>query len=299
MKMRLWILYIQKIFIIILLIICQQQSITAQETFGRRDYQQGAYWGLSVGPTQSAITYEGIPTNINLTATKKYATLGSLELGYFFSKYVGMSTGLGYVSYRNQYALANYQNEFSTIDSEKEPYTMRVSATNVSENQKIDLLTLPFCLHLRIPFNESIGLFLKTGINLSVPVTKKHISSGTFTYKGYYPAYNVVLENLPELGFPSDKSIRSESKLEINKLYFTTIASVGFDFYVQENIQLAVGANFTKTLLKEAPVSATTPSSPDRFLLSPDASHINSFMKMSNKVTATSVGLEITIRFYL
>ena len=298
MKMRLCKIYAKKLLFITILIFCCLQKPAAQQTASYSDDHQGLFFGLSYGLSQSKITFEGAPATLNLTTTMKPASLGSLELGYTFSKYFGLSSGLGFISYRNQLKLANYQNEFTTIDSENEQYDMTVTGTDITEEQKIDLLTIPFCIHLRLPLSESMGLFVKSGINISIPINKKYTSSGTFSYKGYYSKYNVTFENLPDIGFPSDKSISNTSDLKLNALYFTPTVSGGLYFNLEPNIQINLAANYNATVLKEAPSSVMANSPTNQFKLSPDIDHVNSLMGISNKVNASSIGIEFTLRFY-
>lgn len=297
--MRLCSISIRRLLIIVILIVCYQQKPYAQNEYSKSENLQGLFVGLSFGPSQSKMIYEGIPSTLNLNAATKSGHFGTLELGYTFSNYFAISSGLGFISYRNRFSLDSYQNEFTTIDSENETYSMRVTGSDIKEEQKIDLLTIPFCVRLRLPLSDNIGMFVKTGINLSVPVNKKFTTSGTYTYKGYYPKYNVLLEDLPEIGFSSNKSVTKESNLKLNSLYFTPTVSAGLDFYLKENIQIVVAASYNTTVLKEAPSSVSSAESPANFKLSQDADHFNSLMGVSNKVTAQSIGIECTLRFYL
>ena len=80
------------------------------------------------------------------------------------------------------------------------------------------------------------------------PVSKKYTSKGTFTYKGYYPAYNVLLENLPAYGFPSNYKSAVDGELDIKPINVNAIAATGFDFFLQKNIQIGVMATFSQSL---------------------------------------------------
>ena len=45
------------------------------------------------------------------------------------------------------------------------------------------------------------GFMIQGGVNMAIISKNSYTSTGTFTYKGYYPAYNVLLENLPNYAF--------------------------------------------------------------------------------------------------
>lgn len=150
-----------------------------------------------------------------------------------------------------------------------------------------------------MPFNQTFGLFLKAGINFSLPVSNKYNSNGTFTYKGYYPKYNVWLDSLPAYGFVNNKLVESKGTLNIKKICFNTLLSFKFDVNITNSIQCGVSANFNNALLKESYSSSLVNESPDKFQLTLNANHINSFMEGSSKATAQSFGLEFTLRFFV
>jgi hypothetical protein len=287
-------LRIRQILLTAFLIICYQNEVFSQETDISAENQPRMFVGISLGPSQSHIINVGTLSVSELLSGKKISFFGSMEIGYFFSNYFGLSSGIGLNSYKTQLTLDTYQNKFNTIDNENESYERRVSGSDIKEVQKIDFLSIPFCINLRLPFNETIGFFLQTGVNMAVPIIRDYNSSGTFTYKGYYPAYNVLLENLPAYGFPSNKSIDTDGELELKPFGFNVTASAGFDFYIQKKIQIAVAACYDKSLS-----NISEYSSPDKFQLSSDLEQINSLMGGSSKATAQSMGLKIIFRYYL
>ena len=296
--MKLGMIYIRQIIITVFLIICYQYDVFSQETDSISGKRPGFFIGFSLGPTQSQIINEGTLSVSKLISSKRNSLFGTMEIGYLFSRYIGLSSGISINSYKSQLTLDSYQNKFDSVDIENESYEMRVSGSNIKEDQTVNFLSIPLCLYLRIPFNETFGLFLKTGVNMSVPINNHYKSSGTFTYKGYYPAYNVLLENLPAYGFASDKNIASIGSMNFKPLNFNTIASAGFDIYIVKKIQLAIAACYSKSLLYKSHSSISNYSSPEKFQLSSDADQINSLMGGSSKVTTQSMGLDITLKFY-
>jgi hypothetical protein len=252
-----------------------------------------------MGPSKTKIENSGSVYDPALLNNKVNSVFGTAEIGYFFTDYFGISSGLGYVSYKTKLNLKIFQKNFDAIDSENEFFNMQVTGSGIQELQTVDFLSIPVCIHLRLPFNQTFGLFLKAGINFSLPISNKYNSSGTFTYRGYYPKYNVWLDSLPAYGFAKDKLVDSKGTLNIKKICFTTLLSFGFDVNITNSIQCGIAANFNNALLKESYSSSLVNESPDKFLLTQNANHINSFMEGSNKATAQSVGLEITFRFFV
>jgi hypothetical protein len=292
MKIRL--LYLRQILVLAFMIIGSYNIGYSQGTELQSENPSGLFFGLIVGPSQSQIVNTGTQSVSKLLSTKKNTFSGSLAIGYFFSKYFGLASGIGISPYKTQLTLDNYQNKLNTTDTENEVYERRITGSKIIEDQNISLLRIPVNLNIRIPFGKKVGLFIQPGVGLSVPLSKTYKSSGTFTYKGYYSKYNVLLEDLPNYNFPSDVPTKSEGELELKSMDLSFIATAGFDFLIAQKIQIGVGACYDRSL---STISGY--SSPDQFQLSTDVNKINSLMGGSSKTTVQSMGLQIVFRYFL
>ena len=292
--MKINIIFTRQFLLIAFILICSQHDIYSQESDSVRVKGPGLFVGFSFGPSQTQITNEGTYSGSELQSTKQTSFSGSAEVGYYFTKYFGLSSGIGFNSYKSQFALKAYQNNYSAIDSENESYEHRVTGTNINEEQKIGLLSVPIYLNIHLPLSKAMGFFFQTGVDLAIPLSKKYTSSGIFTYKGYYPATNALLENLPAYGFPTNYSTVANGDLELNSLNVSVVASAGFDYLIQKNIQIGVAASYSKSLSN---ISAYT--SPETFHLSSEVDQINSFMGGSSKASLQSIGVKFSLRYYL
>ena len=299
LMMKLNSIYIKQIIFTLLLISCSFYTARSQETVPGTRNVPGLFYGLSLGPSKTKIVNSGSVYDPDLMNSKLNSVFGTAEIGYFFSDYIGISTGLGYASYKTKLNLNTFQKNFDAIDSENETFNMRVTGTGIQELQTVDFLSIPVCIQFNLPFNQTLGLFLKAGINFSLPISNKYNSSGIFTYKGYYPKYNVLLDSLPAHGFVKNKLVESKGTLNINKICFNTLLSLGFNVNITNAVQIGLAANFNNALLKESYSSRLANTSPDKFQLTPDANHINSFIEGSSHATAQSVGFEFTFRFFV
>ena len=288
-------IYFKQFFIILFLVVCFVNQGHSQTTDTVKKKKPGFYVGISIGPSQTTIKNTGTSAISNLISTSQSAFSGSVEAGYFFSKYLGLSTGISYILYKSQLTLDAYQNSYTTVDSENDIFEMRVTGQGIKELQTVDLLSIPLCVNLRVPFSKKIGMYFKGGINMAFSMNQKYTSTGTFTYKGFYPAYNDLLENLPAYGFPTDKSVTETGQLKLKTSGISPIISAGFDYVIQKKMQIAVEFSFSNTSLGVKEVTTSL----DKFQLSPDAEHVNSFSGGSSKISASSVGVEITFKYFL
>ncbi len=254
----------------------------------------GWYIGLGAGQSKSHIVNEGELSVSGLVSNKMNVKVGSFEIGYFFTRYFGLSAGIGFDAWKTQLLLDSYESKFNTTDSENESYQRQVTGTGIEELQEIDFLTVPLCMNLRIPVTRSVGLFMQAGANVAIPVNSGYSGSGTFSYKGYYPAYNVLLENLPAYGFPNNYHTVAEGDLDLKKYAINAIVSAGFEVFVQKNMQIGVAAFYSKSL---STISAY--ASDSEFRLTSDVDQLNSLMGGCSKVSLQSMGLKLSIRYYL
>jgi hypothetical protein len=292
--MKIRIIYFRQILLALFLIICYQPEGISQEPANNSGSQSRVFVGLRLGPSQSKIINKGTLSVSELLSTKKNTFSGSLEFGYFFSKFIGFSTGLGFGSYGTELTLDSCKNNFSSTDSENEVYERRVRGSGIKELQKISFLNIPVCFNFQVPFTSSLGFFILTGVNLSVPVSKTYTSSGTFSYIAYYSAYNVLLENIPAYGLVNNTLVNSNGNLELKTIGADAIASAGLQFLIGGKIQIAAGANYNRSLVNISKYTA-----PDKFQISSDINHINSMMGGSSKATTQSLGFSLSLRYYL
>jgi hypothetical protein len=292
MKLRL--ILLKLIIISTLLLIQYRDEIFSQGTDLSLKNKPGLFAGINLGVGQAEILNVGIQSVSELLTNKKSSFSGSVEIGYFLSNNIGLSSGIGFVTYNTQVNLSTYQNKFITTDSENESYERRISGTDIEEFQKISFLTIPITANIRLPFNRLTGFFIQPGLNLSVPLGNNYESSGIFSFKGYYAVDNVELTNLTAYDFPSNINSKSGGKLELKSLVINAIAAVGVDYYIQKNIQVAMAACYNKSLS-----GISEYASPDKFQLSAEPDQINSVMGGSSKVTTQAIGLRISLRYFL
>jgi hypothetical protein len=171
---------------------------------------------------------------------------------------------------------------------------MRIRGDSIREQQRISNLVFPVCLNLRMQITEKIGLFVKTGIQVEIPMVKNYIGSGVFTYDGYYSAYPVLLHNLPEYGFPSNLNTNVNGNLKIKSLNLSLAFSGGLSLNLGEKMQVILSATFSKSI---SDIAANEPNT--NYRLSSQAHEFRSMMEGSSKPAIQSIGFGIGLRYLL
>lgn len=286
--------YIKHLLIISILIISVSIESFPQGTDLSLGKKPGFYISVGVIPGKSLINIEDIHGISSLESTKEGSVSGSLSVGYSLPSGLGFSAGIGYSQYKTVLSLDSYQDNYTAKDSENESFDMRVTGTGISEEQNIGFLTIPLSLYYSLPITESLGLYAEPGIILGIPLNKEYISTGTFTTKGYYSAYNVLLENMPVYGFVNNKSTNTTGEMEIKSMIMNAAVSAGIEYVIKEKIRIGAGIFYSRSLS-----SISEYTSPDNFRLISDQGQLNSMMGSADKVTLTSFGANITLRYFI
>lgn len=290
--MKYVIMNIKLLPVIILLLWFLQTDCLSQGTDMGLDRKPGFFAGFSVGSLKSEIVNSGNSDTKQGEATGGIS--GSLDAGYYFSKYFGLKTGIGFSSYETELTLDSYANNLTMKDSENETYELRVTASDISESQKISVLKIPLDIVMNIPLSPGISIFVEPGLNIVIPANKSFSSSGIFTYKGYYPEYNVLLENLPTHGFLNNSTIKTEDELEIKNLWTDAKICAGIDVAINRKFHLAAAYCYSKSI---SDISAY--ESPEEFQLSSLSGQVNSLMGGSDKVSTKAMGFNVSLRYFI
>jgi hypothetical protein len=277
-----------------MLLLVSQIGAYSQGTDIRIGKEKQLFLGLSLSPAQTEIANTYTSTIALAKSNKKFAFFGTIDIGYFFSKYFEVSSGIGFSSYSTDLSLDSYTNAFDTTDSENDVYNRRISGSDIKETQKLSFINIPLSIDFQLPLTSTLGFYIQAGIDFSIPVQKSYSSSGTFSYSGYYQAYHVLIENVPYEGFLSANRNNVNGVLVTKSLCQELLTSAGFRYTVKNKFQISLGGFYNKMLSDLSDNSAA-----NSFRLSSVPNQMKSMMQGSSKVTASSLGLKISLSFFL
>lgn len=264
------------------------QGTDARLTSGKNE---SLFLGLYVNPLMTDISNEVFTDALS---SKKGNTINfEFEFGYFFTDIIGISLGAGYSSYAAELSLDSYNDSFGDTDNEGEAYTMLISGKSINENQKLSVLSIPLYINFRIPASDKLGFIIKAGPGFDLPMAKTYDGTGIFTYKGYYPAYPVTIENYPEY-FPTDFSTSSSGTLLVKSMNISLVAAGSAYYSLNDNIKLQLGLYFHKSMSN---ISSYEPVAD--FKLTSKKDELNSFMGGSSSTGIQAVGLSVGLKYYL
>ena len=88
-------------------------------------------------------------------------------------------------------------------DLDGDDYQANIFATDLDEQLSLTYLDIPIRLCFGQPAKDHVTAYFKIGITPSINLLSDLKTSGSYTLNGYYPDWDVTLEDIPELGFGS------------------------------------------------------------------------------------------------
>lgn len=131
----------------------------------------------------------------------------------------GISTGLGFSTFQGGIVL-NENYAFPAIDSEGDPYELRVKVQNWNERQHIYYINIPLSVFYQQKPRLGSGWITSLGLKLYMPLAGSYnVPTGGLTTAGYYEQWGgTLLENLPQHGFGYYEGFNPKGKIKANFL---------------------------------------------------------------------------------
>lgn len=156
---------------------------------------------LGVGPVLAKGVEEGWASDVNWVK-KVEVYFGTASLSYSFP--ISIEAGVGIRSFAFSASRTPYEYVESGIDADGDSFQAMYSFGTLQERLSLTYLDIPVRACFGQPGKDHVGVYAKIGVTPSVKIADKFQGSGTYTLKGYYPQWDVTLENISELGFGSD-----------------------------------------------------------------------------------------------
>lgn len=102
---------------------------------------------------------------------------------------------------------------------------------NLSENFHATYLHFPLFIELGTPNIDKLGVFLRLGTNISIPLFQSFEGSGLYSVEGTYEHYDITLTDIPELGFVhEDNYYLGNEKYSLSPVNLSGFISAGASY---------------------------------------------------------------------
>ncbi len=140
---------------------------------------------------------------------------------------ISIEAGLGVRNFGMSARLNDYAATVSAIDADGDSYQAIYAFYGLSESLTLTYLDIPIRLCFGQPAKDRVSVYAKVGLTPSINVASKFEGKGTYSLKGYYPQWDVTLENIAGLGFGSDMDCYTDATPDINTFNLWGNVAVG------------------------------------------------------------------------
>ena len=202
----------------------------------------GLYAGLSGVYSQSLLFNPAIFSSSTWQTSMGQGISPSIEVYYMITKGFGIGTGLRLGGYSTTLSLDGYDKQLtSTVtDADGDAYNPIYNIPHLEELSSIRTMDIPICLKFRAGKGKT-GFYFDVGAVYSTFRKATYTLSGTATLKGYYQAYSVTLENIPEYSFTTTVFESEEKAMATPSSSISSFVSLGLTVMVHQDITLRLG----------------------------------------------------------
>ncbi len=166
---------------------------------------------------------------------------GNIGVGYtyYINDNWGILSGLEMGLYANKLSLDNYNYSNYIVDKLSSTFEYRLKADTYHENSSFMSLNVPLMVQYRT--NGKMPFYVNVGAKLFLPMKEATENKATNIIKsGYYPDFNLLLDNDPINGFGTIEKLATESTNKLEKSVALS-TEIGTFFTVGKNSKLYTG----------------------------------------------------------
>ena len=219
----------------------QREEITKTDSTDRRGHYIEAYVGASYG----SLGYNF--TDGQSRVNGFVSPLLQIQYAYFFHPNVGVGAGLWFTTNTSRAHLGGTYTWEDQEDTDREQhYTHTSQVVEWDERQIIHNLAIPISLQFQYrKEGKKVGMFGAVGVAPSFAVMNSYkVMKGQVNHSGYYPAWNLTLEDLHEFGvkdYTQEESAKGKLAVNPQAIIF---ADLGAIIALTPQIDLFVGGYF-------------------------------------------------------
>lgn len=219
----------------------QREEVIPTDSTERRGHYIEAYIGASYGSLGYGFTDDNSRVNGFISP------LLQLQYAYFFHPNVGVGIGAWFTTNTSYAHLGGTYTWEDKVDTDLEQhYTHTSEIVTWKERQTIHNIAIPISLQFQYrKEGKKAGLFGAVGVAPSFAVMNSYrVTEGQVTHSGYYPAWNLTLENMHEFGtkdYTQEESAKGKLAVNPQAIVF---ADLGAIIALTRQIDLYIGGYF-------------------------------------------------------
>jgi hypothetical protein len=229
--------------------------------------------------------------------TGKLGFIGGFNFSYYVMKtptaLVTVGVGFNYSNYRTSRSLS-YEGSVNSTDFNNDSVQINENAT-VIETQKVSFIELPLLMRYTYLFRSNTSVFFDFGPEFMIPIKETYQTTGPYTRTGYYPKYNVLLDNINNEVFyyPRNLQISNSGSLKVGN-GLSLLLGAGLKQRLNYNISIFGALNFVYGV-----INMNKYSDKEAFLISSEYNKYNSLMGRHDKISNIAYGFQFGVSINL
>lgn len=143
---------------------------------------------------------------------------------------ISVEAGLGFRKFGMAARLNEYNTTLDAVDADGDNYKAIYAFDGLEESLSLTYLDIPIRLCIGQPSKERVTAYFKLGVTPSIKMASTFEGKGKYSLKGYYPQWDVTIENVAPLGFGSDMDCYESVEPEVEM--FNLWGNAAFGAYV-------------------------------------------------------------------
>lgn len=165
-----------------------------------------------------------------------------LQYDYFFKNRWSVGLGVGYSTMNIKYNKSNISGNDVIKDSDGDMFDFKYTIKKFNENVKINQVSIPITVQYRSA-NEN-GIYARAGFQVGLAMNSKvHSELNDVITTGYFPKYNLEIDDLPLHGFGHFDQFKKENDIELDTRY-SVIGEVGYMQNIADRQNIYIGVYF-------------------------------------------------------
>lgn len=279
----------------------REDKISIIKIYSPRDYQYfpGIHVGLCLQPTFSNIQSKDFQNSSNsLSGWEQNGgfvfNFGLEAKVYTSNPKINYGVRLMYSSYKTTIELSDFtQQDKLMSDGDNDTYFLLYEGRNIEEQINVRYLEIPVFysyVHEFLNHRSINHIYANIGPSLGFQFSSAYDNSGVSTHEGYYPAYHVILYDIPQYGYYSNYAFNNSSEVSLNKFNISGYLEAGINLNIIQMLSVEAGLFANIGLLNLSQGNSN-------YLFSNGFDDYTSLIESRSNVKTRSYGLNISLKY--
>jgi hypothetical protein len=206
---------------------------------------------------------------------------------YYLNEDMAIGAGARFANYSSKAIFASFESTENLVDKDGYSFELQISSDGIEEIYSFSAIEIPITFRYQQWVTSDVILYGASGPVITMPRSiKSKVAFGSVSTKGYYPQWNLSIEELADYGYET-KDVTGELPDVDTKPSLSWAFEVGAEYYIASRINVLFAAYYQ-------PSFSSVKSSDGGFLM-PDAFTYSGSLSAAEIVKPSKIGIRIGV----